>query len=81
MSLISLSLCNLRALCDSVVSDCGAFIYHGDTENTEVAQRRPQLRRYLQVAWTAPGQTISTVVKIATMRGGKVTEELGEFGF
>jgi hypothetical protein len=41
---LPLSLCNLRVLCVSVVSDCGAFIYHRDTENTEVALRRCQTK-------------------------------------
>ncbi len=38
------SLCNLRVLCVSVVSDCGAFFHHGGTENTKVAQRRSQTK-------------------------------------
>jgi hypothetical protein len=36
------SLCNLCALCVSVVCFCSAFIYHRDTEGTEVAQRNPR---------------------------------------
>jgi len=39
MSFARYSLCNLCVLCVSVVSCCCELVNHGDTENTEVAQR------------------------------------------
>ena len=45
---VLISLCNLCVLCVSVVSFGCDFINHGDTENTEVAQRRANLRVFVQ---------------------------------
>ena len=39
-----ISLCNLCVLGVSVVIFLNKFIYHRDTEDTEVAQRRTQIR-------------------------------------
>src|SRR4029453_1420182 len=46
-SLRWISLCNLCVLCVSVVDWWQRFVNHRDTENTEVAQRKPFLFRTL----------------------------------
>jgi len=42
-ALISNSLCNLCVLCVSVVSGDLRKVHYRDTENTEVAQKKPNL--------------------------------------
>jgi hypothetical protein len=44
-----ISLCNLGVLCVSVVSFGRELVHHRDTENTEVAQRNPELPKDVAV--------------------------------
>src|ERR1051325_12064277 len=42
-----ISLCNLCVLCVSVVSVCHQLLNHRDTEDTEIAQRKPNQDKLL----------------------------------